>query len=291
MKRVLLSSLLLVLFLFSCSKENQKVLNISTNSWIGYAPLFYAKEKGYLKDLNIHLITNVSLGEAADIYDVGKADMVTTTQHEYYSLKHTGHDIFPIILFDRSKGGDMILSNKNLQELLHAKKIYAYLEIDSINAELLEDFIKHYHIDKNKIEFINKDQSQIADLQPQKSKTMLIVTYVPYNIDLIKKGFQEIVSTTDMKTLIVIDALCTNEKTLQNNRARLEELKSIIDRSIKEIQTNKVAAYKLIKPYLTNISYKDYLHSLELIKWINKPSKKLLKRIQPMGYDEKRLLK
>jgi len=290
MKNIVLFTFIFLLFLTGCSQEKKRTLNISTNSWIGYAPLFYAKEKGYLSKLHINLITNVSLAEAADIYDVGKADMVTTTQHEYYSLKESGHNIVPIILFDRSKGGDMILSNRTIQELKNSKKIYAYLEIDSINTEVLEDFIKHYHLDKKRFNFINQDQAQMQDLKPLKNKDIVVVTYVPYNIALEKKGFHEIASTRNMDAIIVIDSLCTNTELIKHDKKRLKALKHIIDKSINAIQKDKKAAYKLVKPYLGNISYKEYLHSLQLIQWINKPSQKLLKRIEPMQYNKKDLI-
>jgi len=291
MKKILLLTLFSILLFTGCSKESKKELHISTNSWIGYAPLFYAKEKGYLDKINIQLLTNVSLGEAADLYDIGKAEMVTTTQHEYYSLKNSGHDITPVILFDRSYGGDMVLSNKSIDELMHAKKIVAYLEIDSINAEILKDFLKHYSIDEKKLVFINKDQSQIESLQPKGNESMLVVTYVPYNIKLEKNGFKKVASTKDMSTIIVIDSLCANADTLKNHKQRLHKLKDIIDRSIRELQADKRASYNLVKSYLGNMSYGDYIDSLSLIKWINKPSPKLLERIKPMGYDETKLIK
>jgi len=291
MKRLILLTFLTLALLFTaCSKEEHKTLHIATNSWIGYAPLFYAKEKGYLDKLNIQLVTNVSLAEAADVYDVGKADMVTTTQHEYYSLKNSGKSITPVILIDRSNGGDMVLSNKTPQELQKADKIYAYLEIDSINAEVLKDFLKHYNLNKDKIKFINKDQAQIEDLKADNSKNIIIVTYIPYNIKLLKNGFHEVASTKDLDTIIVIDALCANKKIISQNQKRLHALKKIIDRSIDELMHDKKDSYKLVKTYLGEMSYDDYIESLKLIKWINKPSQKLLNRIEPMGYDPKQLI-
>jgi NitT/TauT family transport system substrate-binding protein len=291
MKKILLFLSIFLLLFTSCSQQKQKTLKIATNSWIGYTPLFYAKEKGYLDTANIKLILNVSLGESVDVYNVGKADMVTTTQHEFYMLKNSGKNILPVILLDRSNGGDMVLSNRTIQELTESKKIYAYLEIDSINAEILEDFLNHYNIDKSKIEYINKDQAQIGDLQVQKDKDILIVTYVPYNIPLKKRGFKELASTKEMNAIIVIDSLCTSQKTVDQYKNRLQKLKKIIDRSIREINADKKSSYELTKSYLGNISYGEYVDSLELIEWINNPSKELLDRIEPMGYSEKYLIK
>jgi NitT/TauT family transport system substrate-binding protein len=291
MKKIFFLTLFLLLSFLACSQKNPKELKIATNSWIGYAPLFYAQEKGYLKTLNITLLPTVSLAESANLYDIAKADIVTTTQHEYYSLKQTGHDIIPIILLDRSNGGDMVLSNKTIAQLQKAKKIYTYLEIDSINSEILKEFMQHYKLHMQQMVFINKDQAKIEDLQNTNKKNILIVTYAPYNSKLEAKGFQEVASTRNMHTLFVIDALCTSQYTLKKYKKRLQKLKVLIDRSIAEIQKDKKNAYLLTKNYLGNISYEEFSHSLSLIKWINKPSKKLFTYIEPLGYKKEMLLK
>jgi len=287
----ILPVLISILFTFSaCSSQNKKPLVIATNQWIGYAPLFYAYEKGELDKLNIQLINRVSLAEAANLYSIGKADMVTTTQHECNYLKKSTHDITAVILIDRSNGGDMILSNRSLQQLSQAHKIYAYLEIDSINQELLTQFMKNNNIDTSKMVYIDKDQREIQELQNNREKNILIVTYNPYDIILREKGFQEIASTKDVNTLIVIDALCATNKTIKTDKKRVISLKKIIDKAIESIQKDPKASYLLVRKHLENISYSEYINSLQLIKWINKPSKKLLKQIEKYGYNKENII-
>ena len=48
MIKVIFLSLLAILFLSSCSNNKKEKLVIVTSNWIGYTPLIYAKEKGYL---------------------------------------------------------------------------------------------------------------------------------------------------------------------------------------------------------------------------------------------------
>lgn len=286
-----ISIFIIILFVaISCSSKPQKQIIISTNQWIGYVPLFYAYEKGELDPLNMRIVTNVSLAEAADLYSIGKADIVTTTQHEYNLLKHSTHDIKPVILIDRSNGGDMILSNKSLDELKKSKIIDAYLEVDSINQEILLDFLKKYTISKDRIRFINKDQRQIQDIRNDKTHDILIVTYNPYNITLEKKGFKEIVSTKDINSIIVIDALCARDTLIKNEKQRLIQLKNVIDKAIKTIQENPEASYKVVSKHLSNPSYQEYLKSLSLIKWINKPSPELLEYIKQYGYSKDNII-
>jgi len=289
----ILTAAVLTFFLFSCSSEQNAAndrIKIATNSWIGYAPLFYAKETGELDKLGFSLITNVSLAEAADVYNVGKADMVTTTQHEYHALKELIGDVTPVILLDRSNGGDMILSNLSLEKIKNAPHITVYLEVDSINAELLQEFIKKNRIDQKKLSIINEDQQKIQDVQNTKEPT-LIVTYTPYDVSLKKKGFGEIASTRNIHELVVIDALCARKKVIDQHKDRLAALKQVIDQKIEQIKRNPKRSFGYVKKYLGDMSYEDYLASLQSIEWINHPSKELLDVIAGMGYKEKDLIK
>ncbi|QOP41512.1 hypothetical protein [Sulfurimonas marina] len=280
--------ILFSLLLFSaCSSEKQREIRIATNSWVGYSPLFYAKETGELDKLGIKLITNVSLAEASEIFEVGKADLVTTTQYEYLTLKEVIQDVVPVILIDRSNGGDMILSNKTIDEINNAETIYAYLEIDSINSELLKSFIQTHHLENKQLIYTNKDQLQISDLENNEKNAMVVVTYAPYNTELEKRGFEEVASTKDINSLVVIDALCTKKAIYNSDKARLQQLKVQIDRAILEIEQNPQKAHKLIGKYLGNISYDEYVDAVKSIKWINKnPSQELLKKINKLGYEE-----
>ena len=294
MKNIVL--LLLITFSFiSCSSKSQKddAIIISTNQWIGYTPLFYAYEKGYLNELNIKLINSVSLAEAADVYRVGQANMVTTTQHEYNALRNDIHDIVPVILLDRSNGGDMVLANRSLKELKKSKKIYAYLEVDSINQEILKDFIKNNNLDKNNFIIINKDQEQIqnVDFKKLQNKDLLIVTYTPYDAALKAQGFQVVASTKNIDSIIVIDALCSTKELRNSDEEKLIHLKKILDKSIDEITKDPYQAHKITQKYLSNISYDEFTSSLKNIKWINKPSDELLEFIGKYHYTKETILK
>lgn len=100
-KLILLS---LVLLLASCSHSKDK-LKISATTWGGYAPLFYAKAKGWLDPLNIKLIHVVSLSENMYLYQAGNADAYVGTQYEYNVMSVQKPTLKPVMMFDRSNGG------------------------------------------------------------------------------------------------------------------------------------------------------------------------------------------
>lgn len=290
MQKILLLIISLLLLSGCTSHDKEKEIKIATNKWIGYAPLFLANEDGELKELHFHLIQNVSLAEAMEVFSIGRADIVTTTQHEYFALKRSG-SIKPVILLDRSNGGDMILSNRTIEELQKATKIDVYLEIDSINTELFQSFAKTHHLDQNRTVFHNQDQQKIQNVENHPENAIMIVTYSPYDIPLKEKGFRTVASTKDTDTLVVVDALCARDDIIEKYHPRLKALKKVIDKAVLSIENDPHAAHQKIKKYLGNISYKEFENSLALIKWINVPSDNMMHIIRNMGYDEAAILK
>ncbi len=286
-----LSILFSLLFFISCTTQKDKELTIAVNSWIGYTPLFYAKEKNYLKNINIKLVPTVSLGESTELFSIAKVDMLTATQHEYNTLSRSFPTLIPVILMDRSNGGDMILSNRSIQELQESQNITVYLEVDSINNEMIQEFTKKYHLNANIMKYINQDQSQIQDITYTKDDAVIIVTYSPYNLKLIKKGFKELASTKDTDTLLVIDAIYMKKETFIENKTTVLKLKKIIDQSILEIQKNPYQAYQLVQSYLINISFEEFENSLKMIKWINIPDDELIHTLEKANYSKDNILR
>ncbi|WP_028485668.1 ABC transporter substrate-binding protein [Thiomicrorhabdus chilensis] len=261
-----------LLLLSACSQGDYAKLKISATTWVGYSPLFYAKEKGWLDGLNIKLLHVVSLSENMYLFQVGNADAYVGTQYEYSLLSETDPTLMPVMMFDRSYGGDIIMSNVSLEELrFTTEPIDAYLEMDSINNTLLADFLSHYGLQDKKLNYINQDQANLSGLKAKAlSRPSLLITYTPYNIQLAKQGFKEIASTKDGLGLLVVDALFTREATLHQHRQQFEGLKQLVDDATEVLQRDPHEFYETVKPYMLGLSYEEFLRSLDDIIWINK---------------------
>ena len=92
-KKFLLFAIIISLF-SSCTLQNHKKLRISITNWIGYTPLFYAKEKGWLELLDVKLLNVVSLSENMYLYKSGNSDAYVGTQYEYNTLVKNIESIF-----------------------------------------------------------------------------------------------------------------------------------------------------------------------------------------------------
>lgn len=288
-------SLLFVVILFtSCGFVDNQKIKISVSTWIGYTPLFYAKEKNWLEPLNIKLLNVVSLSENMHLYKAGNADAFVGTQYEYNFLYKDNKTLIPIIVFDKSNGGDIVLSNIPLNELSNTnKEIDAYLEIDSINSIVLNNFLESNNLQNKKINYINEDQSNISRLRASDMvNPTLIATYTPYNSLLEKNSFIELSSTKENEELLVIDGMYVKEDFYLKNKETFIGLKSLIDKAIINLQNNPEEFYNTVLPYLTNTSYEEFLASINDILWINKDiPQNVLQKLNDSNFNTKDIIK
>ncbi len=285
--------LLILLLLSGCQWEEKDPLRVSANLWVGYTPLFYIKERGWLEKNNIKLVNVVSLYENMQMYAVGNANVFSGTQYEYHQMKKTHTNLTPIILLDRSEGGDMIMANRSLKALsLEADPIDVYLEVDSVNSEFFQAFITQYALQQKKFHFINLDPESISKI-PMANKTSLVVTYTPYDTKLKEKGYQTLCSSREIKNkFVILDALYTDTANLQKYKKEIHVLNKLIAKALHDLQTDPKKYYYYVRYYLAGQSYQSFLDSLKGIDWIyRKREKQLLKTLQSQKIETDYLLK
>ncbi len=294
LKTILMIAIIALTGLTGCSPQPEPRIKLITNSWIGYSPLFYAKEKGWLKPLNIELSTIVSLGESMMIFKTGHFNGLTGTQYEFAKLQKQNANLVPIIMLDRSNGGDMVMSNISINSLKETtESIDVYLEINSINSVVFKDFITTYELENKTFNFINKDPLKtLAQIkQTPITQPLIIVTYSPYNFELSKHGLNVIASTTNIEDLLVVDALYVKKSCLTEHKADFIKLKQVINQAIQELKTNPRDYYEKVKPYLENSSYEEFSASLNQMEWLNSElSEPLIKKLNQTSFPIRDLL-
>ena len=291
MIRVILISLISIIFLTSCVNDKKDKLRVVTSNWIGYTPLFYAREKGLLDKLNIQLLSVVSLSESLHTYKSKHADIFLGTQYEYEEAFKRDNQVVPIMLLNKSDGGDVVMSNLTLEEIKKEdKQIDVFLELSSVNSLVFDDFITKHNIKNKNFNYVNKDQSFIAQQKEFKNPT-IVISYNPYNITLEKNGLKTLETTKDNIEILIVDAMFTTNDILIKYKDELKELKKIIDIAIDNLEKDEKAYYDLIKDYLYDTSFEEFQQSLSNIKWINKNiDQNILDSLKEHNFPTKELL-
>ena len=286
----LCKTILLMTLLLACNPP-QKPLKIAANQWVGYTPLFYANEKGWLQEDGFSLKFVSSLSESLNLFNTHSVDIMTSTQYEYSIAKRQNSNIVPVLLFDRSNGGDMILSNHSISILSQNTQVDVYLEQASINSLLLDDFIKKHHLNPKNLILHEANPLDLKQLKPKSDKAILIITYAPYHLPLLQRGFNIVASTKTLQSLLVLDFLCTDKLLLTEEYSRFQKLKKRIDDAISISQKDPKMYYSVVKPYLGGSSFQNFIQDIDSIQWTNTPSPKLLKAIEAHGIDIRNILR
>ena len=261
---LLFMSLSLVL-IWGCSETKKEEVRIAINPWIGYSPLYYADAMGWLESEQIRLIASTSLHETVQYFEAKLIDGFASTQYEPTLLEKG--KLAHIMPLDRSDGGDVILSNRPLQTLLKSEQIDAYFEIDSINRLVYNDFIKKYGIDRQRVNVVNKEQSIIKAMTPDKEGTQLVVTYEPYASMLRHSGFHEVGSTKDME-ILVLDSLYVSKALYLNDPKRYHKLMELIRDAYEVLKRSPKEYYRVVNAYLEYSSYEEFSESLQGVEWL-----------------------
>ena len=110
----------------SAAAELPKVI-IGQSSWLGYAPLFIAQDKGFFKahgaDVTVQSIESKSDSKSALAAD--RIQGISTTADMHVMNASSGLDIVQILALDTSAGGDGIVAKKDYGsiEALKGKKV------------------------------------------------------------------------------------------------------------------------------------------------------------------------
>lgn len=255
-----------VFVVWGCSDVGEKPLVISTDTWIGASPLYYAHAMGWLKEANIELLQTETIEENLNDFETGASDVVTGTVHEYFRLKATHTDLIPIIAYDRSYGGDVVLSNRTVKQLQETRdKIDVYVELDTVSEDMLNYFLKEHNLSRNRMIVYDRSQAEIEQLSGDVA--MIAITYNPHDVRLKEHGFEEVASSKN-DHYVVVDSVFTTRSVRATHEQQLKVLKMVMAKSVEAYHRNPKAFYTVVKPYLGDISYAEFEQMRSNIQWI-----------------------
>lgn len=91
-------------------------VTLGMSSWIGYAPLYVAQEKGFFKKegVNVEIKTIQSAGDRKAALASDKIQGMASTVDTHVMTKAAGVDIVQVLALDTSSGGDGVVAKKEI---------------------------------------------------------------------------------------------------------------------------------------------------------------------------------
>ena len=261
--------ILAILILSSCSESEKKPpLVLTTDTWVGAAPLYYAHAMGWLKEANIEMLQTDSIDENVEHYNNGAADIITGTAHEYRRLTPRHPDLVPIIIYDRSYGGDVILSNRTLSQICQSgENIDIYLEKNTVSEEMLNYFLGENNLSKQRFILYDRNQNEMEKLMASPlSAPVIVITYNPHDIILKKQGFFELASSKNER-YVIVDGIYLSSQIAHQHPEQMKALRNALGAAVRAYHHDPKAFYETIKSYLGNVSYEEFGKMIGNIQW------------------------
>ncbi|QCJ40635.1 aliphatic sulfonate ABC transporter substrate-binding protein [Bacillus sp. S3] len=100
------------------SKSGEK-LSIAVSTWVGYAPLYIAKEKGIFKKngINVELVKMESVSDRRSSMAANRIQGFATTVDSHVVTAASDLPVVQVVALDDSYGGDGIVANKQIKSL------------------------------------------------------------------------------------------------------------------------------------------------------------------------------
>ena len=286
--------LIALLVLNGCTKQDEKPIVISSDIWIGATPLYYAHAKGWLKEINIEMLQAGSIEANLNMYETHASDLVTGTQHEYQRLRKTHPDIVPTIIYDRSYGGDMVLSNRTVEQIKNSKeKIDVFMEIDTVGEDMFGYFLAENNLSKEQFNIYSRNQEEIELTQNSAgSGPIVIATYNPHDLILKEHGFKEVASSRSDRYLVIDGIYCTRT-IAKKHKEQIKALKGLLEKAVDDYNKNPKLFYTTVKSYLGHPSYTEFEQMRSNIKWVKNEelSETMKRKMVDMHYPVSELIK
>lgn len=254
-RRALVSAALLAP-LAACSPRRPLVL--AGHPWPGYEPLFLARTLGYLPS-EVILQEAPTVQASIDSVRKGEADGAMLTMDEILQLRDQGVPLQIVLVFDVSKGADMLLTQPRIRDLsgLRGQRIGA--EDSALGSLMLAMVLDRAGLRPEQVT-VRRIVYEEQEAAWARGEVDALVTYEPVATRIRKSGARQLLSTRDMPDTI-FDVLAVRPEALRSHGDVLRATLVGHFRALSYLRQNPWdAAYKTV-PYL-GVSAEEMISSL-----------------------------
>jgi NitT/TauT family transport system substrate-binding protein len=239
--------ILLIAISLATPQALAKTLKLAHSTWVGYGPFYIARDKGFFKeegvDVKLIIMENTSLKMGALM--AGKIDAVASTADEFPIYMKPGNLLYYILAVDNSKGGDGIVSNKDIKKVADLKGKKVACEVGSVSQFFLNALLREVNLSQKDINMINMTATD-AGVAFVAQRVDAAVTWEPALSQGASKEHGHILIDSSQKPGLIVDVVAVRKETMKNREAELKAFVRAWQRALDFIGENPNEAYKIM---------------------------------------------
>lgn len=223
----------------------QLVLGHST--WVGYGPLYIARDKGFFEeegvDVKLQTMENTSIKMGALI--AGQIDVVASTADEFPLYMKPDIPLRYIFAVDNSKGGDGVVSQKEINSVADLKGKKVAFEEGSVSQFFINALLREAGLTQDDISMVNMTATD-AGVAFTANRVDAAVTWEPHLSQGAATDHGKILVSSAEKPGLIVDVIAVTQETLDTRRAELEALWRGWLRALAFLNENPDEAYAIM---------------------------------------------
>jgi NitT/TauT family transport system substrate-binding protein len=219
---MLLLTILSLNVLVSCTEQLSPVLKIGTNVWLGYEPLYLARNKQFIDPKKAHLVEFSSASQVIQAFRNEVIDAAAITLDEALLLAQSGEQLTVILVLDISNGADAIISQANITRMTDLQGKLIGVEASTVGSFMLHRALTVMQLKDDAFSTIMLDVNE-HEQAFLNHKIDALVTFEPVRSKLIKQGANVLFDSSQIPNEI-IDVLVVRNSYLKKHQAYVQHL-------------------------------------------------------------------
>jgi NitT/TauT family transport system substrate-binding protein len=250
---VILTSLIVValLSISACQKSaDRRTYRIALGPWVGFGPLYLARDKGLFKEqgVNVDLIVLTGVAERNSALKSGKLDALAAPV-DYFALSAGNGVVATIVMaIDESVGGDGIVARKSITSFqdLRGKKVAAQKGLPS--DFFLRALLQQNGMDAGDIDYIDMETAQ-AGAAFLAGDLDAAVVWEPWLTRAKEQGNGHILASTRDYRNLIVDCLAFNPTLVRTKPDNVQRIVNAILKAIDYAKAHPVKASEIMAKY------------------------------------------
>lgn len=214
--------LLCIPLLSSCgNKETVAALRIASSPWLGYEPLYLARDLGYLKE-GVSVLELPSADVSLESFRNHYADMATLRLDEALELMSNGTKLRILFVMDSSNGADAVMARPGIRTLADLKGRRVAVENYPLGAYMLNRTLGAAGLKPKDIQAVPAPESRHLEMYNE-GRADVFITLEPFKSQLAVKGAHSIYDSSQIPNEI-FDVMVVHEDVFQARRKEVCEI-------------------------------------------------------------------
>lgn len=227
--------------------DRREPLRIAGHPWPGYEPLFFAQSQGMLPP-ELVIQEMPSIKGSIDALKEGRADGAMLTLDEALALQVNGMALTVVLVFDVSKGADVLLARPGMTKLEQLRGKVIGLEASALGELMLAMILEKAGLTRSDItpKFVDFMEQEAAWTS---SKLDALITYEPVAGRLAAKSAHRLLSTRQLPDTI-FDVLAIRTEIAQKHNDTLRKALRAHFAAVEELRRNPWDTAYRMAPHL-----------------------------------------